>query len=35
MQDYVLANDLMFEGLRLHQVQGASHAGDQNGAGSW
>jgi hypothetical protein len=35
MQDYVLASDLMLEGLRPHQVHGAPHARDQNGAGSW
>jgi hypothetical protein len=35
MQDYVLANDLMLEELRVHQVRGASHAWDEKGSGSW
>lgn len=35
MQGYVLANDLMLEELRVHQVRRASHAWDENGGGSW
>jgi hypothetical protein len=35
MQDYVLAVDLMLEGLRVHQVRGASQGWDKNGGGSW